>query len=212
MMQRWALVARVAAVLAVTAGVLITAIGPSTVSGLLPYFTIQSNLLYAVVALVAVIRPVRPVVKGAATLYITITGVVYHLLLANSASPFWEGPIHRNVLHAVGNQLLHTVVPLLAVVIWLLVDEHGTLRWRYAVYWLAYPLAYLAFALIRGLIVHSYPYGFVDAGAIGYGGVAVSAVGLAVGFWLLGLALCALDGLAARRTDQRRTAGNGSIS
>jgi hypothetical protein len=212
MMQRWAVVARVAAVLAVTAGVLITAIGPTTVSGLLPYFTIQSNVLYAVVALVAVIRPVRPVVKGAATLYITITGVVYHLLLANSASPFWEGPIHRNLLHAAGNQLLHTVVPLLAVVIWLLLDEHGTLRWRYAVYWLAYPLGYLAFALIRGLIVHTYPYGFVDAGAIGYGGVAVSAVGLAVAFWLLGLALCALDGSAARRTDQRRTAGNGSIS
>ncbi len=197
--MRWAVAARVAAVAAVVAGVLITAIGPSTVSGLLPYFTIQSNVLYAVVALVAAFRPVRPVLKGAATLYITITGVVYHLLLANSASPFWEGPIHRSLLHAIGNQLLHTVVPLLAVAIWLLFDEHGTLRWRYAVYWLAYPLGYLAFALLRGLVVHSYPYGFVDPGSLGYGGVALSAVGLGVVFWLLGLGLCALDRLPARR-------------
>jgi hypothetical protein len=191
--------ARLSAVLAVAAGVLITAIGPSTVSGLLPYFTIQSNVLYAVVALVAAIRPVRPVVKGAATLYITITGVVYHLLLANSASPFFQGPIHRSLLHAVGNQLLHTVVPLLAVVTWVLFDEHGTLRWRYAVYWLAYPLGYLAFALLRGLVTHTYPYGFVDPTSLGYGGVTLSAVGLGIAFWLLGLVLCALDRLPARR-------------
>src|SRR4051794_16033856 len=113
MRTRWAVGVRVAAVLAVVAGLLITAIGPSTVSGLLPYFTIQSNVLYAVVALVAAIRPVRPVLKGAATLYISITGVVYHLLLANPASPFWIGPVQRSPIHELGNQLLHTVVPLL---------------------------------------------------------------------------------------------------
>jgi hypothetical protein len=191
---------RVTAALAVVAGVLFTAFGPSTVTGLLPYFTIQSNVLYGAVALVAAFRPVRPVIKGAVTLYVAITGLVFHLLLDNSASPFWVGVIHRSVLDAIGNQLLHTVVPLLAVVIWLVLDDHGTLRWRYAAYWLAYPLGYLGFALIRGLIVHTYPYGFVDASAIGYGGVAISAVGLGVGFWLLGLLLCGLDRAAGRRS------------
>lgn len=206
MTQRWAVVVRVTAVLAVIAGVLITAIGPTTVTGLLPYFTIQSNVLYAAVALVAALRAVPPLIKGAATLYITITGVVYHLVLANPASPFWEGPLHRNALHAVGNQLLHTVVPLFAVAIWLVFDQRGQLPWRYAAYWLAYPLGYLAFALIRGLIVHTYPYGFVDAGALGYGGVALSAVALGVAFWLLGLALCALDRSPARWFRSARSA------
>jgi hypothetical protein len=199
MAGRWAVTLRATTVLAVILGVAFTAAGPTTFTGLLPYFTIQSNVLYGAVALVAIFRPVRPLIKGAATLYVAITGLVFHLVLDNPASPFWTGEIHRGPLDAIGNQLLHTVVPLLAVADLLLFDERRRLRWRYAVYWLAYPFGYLGFALLRGLVVHNYPYGFVDAGAIGYGGVAKSAVGLGVGFWLLGLALCGLDRVPLRR-------------
>lgn len=200
MVMRWAVGLRAAAVLAVFLGVAFTATGPSTVTGLLPYFTIQSNVLYGVVALIAIFRAVRPVWKGAATLYVAITGLVFHLVLDNSASPFWIGETHRGTWDAIGNQLLHTVVPLLAVADWLLFDEHRRFKWRYAAYWLAYPLGYLGFALLRGLVTHTYPYGFVDAGTIGYGGVAKSTVALGVAFWLLGLVFCALDRVAGRRS------------
>jgi hypothetical protein len=39
----------------------------------------------------------------------------------------------------------------------------------------------------------------VDPTSLGYGGVTLSAVGLGIAFWLLGLVLCALDRLPARR-------------
>ncbi|WBB69927.1 Pr6Pr family membrane protein [Micromonospora sp. WMMD812] len=202
--RRAAAALRVAIVVGVVAGILLTALGPATVTGLLPYFTIQSNVAVGLVAGYAAARAWRdrpdppPALTGAVTLYITITGVVYHLVLANPASPFAIPQPDRALGEALGNQFLHTVVPMLAIANWALVDRRGRLRPRYAAWWLAFPLGYLAFALLRGLVVHGYPYPFLDAGELGYGGVALSAAFFAVTFWLLGLLFVGADRLLAR--------------
>jgi hypothetical protein len=207
---RVAVGARLFTTLAVIAGVVLTAAGPSTLTGLLPYFTIQSNLAYGVFAGWAAVRAWRgdpgtpPGLKGAVTLYIVITGLVYHLVLANPASPFAAIDAHRTLAEAVGNQLLHTAVPLMAVLDWLIFDARGRLRWRYAAYWLAYPLGYLGFALLRGLVVDDYPYPFVDVNDLGYGGVAVTSVLFAVAFWLLGLLFVTADRLGGRKAGDPR--------
>jgi hypothetical protein len=192
---------RLLTVLAVLAGVVLTAAGPATLTGLLPYFTIQSTIAYGAFAAWAVFRgPVtRPALKGAVTLYVVITGLVYHLVLTNEASGFAMPQPDRALPEAIGNQLLHTVVPLLAVLDWLLFDERGRFRWLHALYWLAFPLGYLAFALIRGLIIGKYPYPFINVNSLGYSGVAISAVGFAVAFWILGLAFVAIDRWGGRR-------------
>lgn len=186
---------RLVAAVAVLAGIVLTASGPATVTGLLPYFTIQSNLAYGIFAAWAAFRDraTPPALKGAVTLYVAITGLVYHLVLTNPASGFAVDPVHRAPAEAIGNQLLHTVVPLLAVLDWLVFDPRGRFRWRYALYWLAFPLAYLAFALIRGLIVGRYPYPFIDVRELGYDGVSVSTAGFAAAFWILGLTFVAID-------------------
>ena len=197
---------RLVALVAVIAGVVLTAAGAATVSGLLPYFTIQSNLAYGVFAGWAALRDrVAPAaLKGAVTLYVAITGLVYHLVLTNPASGFSVGPVDRTPVEAIGNQLLHTVVPLLAVLDWLIFDQRRRFRWRYAAYWLAFPLGYLGFALVRGLITHTYPYPFIDVRELGYAGVALSAVFFAVAFWLLGLAFVAIDRLRWRAAARER--------
>ena len=199
---------RLFAVAAVIAGVVLTAAGPATITGLLPFFTIQSNVAYGVFAGWAAFRgrATPPALKGAVTLYVAITGLVYHLVLTNPASGFAVGPVQRDLPEAIGNQLLHTVVPLLAVLDWLLFDERGRFRWRYALYWLAFPLGYLAFALIRGLIVHRYPYPFIDVRDLGYDGVSISAVAFAVAFWILGLLFVAIDHAGDRLLRRRRSA------
>ncbi|SCF03155.1 FAR-17a/AIG1-like protein [Micromonospora chaiyaphumensis] len=191
--------------LCVVAGIVLTALGPATVTGLLPYFTIQSNVAVGVFAGYAAWRawqgrPEPPsALKGAVTLYITITGTVYHLVLANPASPFAMVQPDRAPGEWWGNQFLHTVVPLLAVADWALFDRRGRLRPRYAAWWLAFPIAYLAFALVRGLVVHRYPYPFLDVRQLGYGGVGFSALFFAVTFWLLGLLFVGVDRALARR-------------
>ncbi|WP_406076588.1 Pr6Pr family membrane protein [Micromonospora sp. NBC_00858] len=204
--RRAAAILRLMVVFSVLAGVVLTALGPATVTGLLPYFTIQSNLAVGALAGYAALRAWRdrpdppPALRGAVTLYITITGVVYHLVLANPASPFAMVQPDRSGGEALGNQLLHTVVPLLVVADWVLFDQRGRLRLRYAAWWLAFPLGYLGFALLRGLVVHRYPYPFLDAAELGYAGVAISAVFFAIAFWLLGLLYIGIDHTLTTRT------------
>ena len=204
---------RLLTAVAVVAGVACTAVGAATITGLLPYFTIQSNLAYGFFAAWAAYRTHRgdewtsAPLKGAVTLYVVITGLVYHLVLTNSASGFAMAAVQRDLVQAVGNQLLHTVVPLLAVLDWLLFDARGRYRWRYALYWLAFPLGYLAFALVRGLVVDRYPYPFIDAQTLGYGGVAVSTVVFAIAFWILGAIFVLIDRALAGRLRRPVRAG-----
>ncbi|TXS22183.1 hypothetical protein EAO71_25740 [Streptomyces sp. ms191] len=167
------------------------------------YFTIQSNLLLvAYFALLLVRAPGRsgsgqdwlPVVKGAVTLYILITGLVFNLLLANPASPFYVmiSETHYN-WHSV---MLHIVTPTAALLDWLVFGPKGSLAWRHALQWLGFPLLYLAFALVRGVMVTTgtrYPYPFVDVAQYGYGAVAINCVALALAFYLLGVVLVAVD-------------------
>ncbi|MFD8568693.1 Pr6Pr family membrane protein [Streptomyces sp. NPDC057694] len=175
----------------------------------LSYFTIQSNILVAVVLALSAARawsarpPLPPLVTGGTLLFICITGLVYHFVLANSSSGFsmTDDPDHvMTGWRTVSNQLLHTVTPLAVVLDWLLLTRPGLLRPRHAALWLLYPLAYFGFALIRGAIMTPgtparYPYPFLDVDAHGYPGVLTNAVVFGLAFYLLALALVALDHL-----------------
>jgi hypothetical protein len=162
--------------------------------GAFVYFTVQSSVVIAAVSAVAVFRAVPASVRGAATLYSVITGTVYHALLANPSSPFFQADPGAHTVH---NLLLHTVTPILAAVTWLVVERERVAWWLAGV-WLAYPLAYLVFALVRGAFVHEYPYPFIDLDRQHAGGVTVNSIGFTVAFFLLGLLLIGLGALLRR--------------
>ncbi|WP_144121217.1 Pr6Pr family membrane protein [Catellatospora sichuanensis] len=176
------------------AGVVLLLVDTGGGPGIAVYFTVQSNLIVAAVFGLAAFGRGGVRLRGAATLYIAITGTVYHLVLTNPASPFFTADPGADTMH---NLLLHTATPLLAAIDWLLVNRERV-RWWHAGAWLAYPLAYLAFALVRGALTGSYPYPFIDVAALGYGAVAVNAVVFSVLFFLLGLLLIGLGELARR--------------
>ncbi|MCK8677980.1 Pr6Pr family membrane protein [Streptomyces lichenis] len=167
----------------------------------LGYFTVQSNLLVALVLAVSARRawsgrrPLRPALTTAVLLYALTAGLVRHLLLSplttNGAAPGW---------HTLADQLLHTAVPLALLADWFLLTRPGGLRARHALLWLLYPAAYLAFALLRGAALSPgtparYPYPFLDVPAHGYGAVLAGALLLGALILALGLALAGLDRL-----------------
>ncbi|MDX8054780.1 Pr6Pr family membrane protein [Lentzea sp. BCCO 10_0798] len=139
------------------------------------YFTVLSNVFAAVVALLGVFSPVSAQIRGAAVLYMGTTGIVYWLLL--------RGIDVQTPAYA--NWVLHTVVPILVVVEWLLAPEK-TRRWWI---WLSFPLAYLVYTLVRGPIVDWYPYPFMDPRQNGYGAVLLTCLFVAVVFGVLALAV-----------------------
>ncbi len=140
------------------------------------YFTILSNtfgvciLLYAVAASQPTSRGLD-LGRGAATLCLAIVGVVFSLLLAN---------LESNVIPWV-NIVLHYIMPTAIVLDWLIDPPQTTLTARDALSWLSLPIAYIMYTLVRGALVHWYPYPFLDVDKIGYVSVATyCAVFLAV--------------------------------
>lgn len=149
------------------------------------YFTIESNLLAAFVFLWLAARPGAPrsttteLVRGGAVVYMTVTGVVFSVLLANT-----------NVDTAIPwvNDVVHEVMPIVVVADWLIDPPAMRLSIRQGLWWLAYPAAWLAYSLIKGPIVGKYPYPFVDPANGGYGSVAAYCAAILVGMTVVCLA------------------------
>ncbi|GES11226.1 Pr6Pr family membrane protein [Acrocarpospora macrocephala] len=194
---------RLVVVAAAVIGMVYTWIALDSPLNPLVLFTVQSNLLLAGYYFWRVVsrRPASAEVKGAVTLYIVITGLVWHFLRMGGASPFERLSLSGLGL---GNFLLHYVTPVMAVIDWLVFDRIAPRpRWVAALLWLVYPVAYMVFALVRGVLLPAgawkrYPYPFLDVDRFGYGGVALMALALAVCFALLGCGLIALHRLVKR--------------
>ena len=159
------------------------------------YFTVLSNCAATVTlgyggAATLLGRPGVPdLVRGAVTLYMVITGLVYAVALSDAET----GMLHWT------NTVLHQVMPLVLLADWLLLPPARRLRWSGAARWLAFPALYLLYTLLRGPHVHWYPYPFLDPRPHGYGHVAVSSV-------LVTLAFLAVAALLAWAGNLRRPA------
>jgi hypothetical protein len=147
------------------------------------FFTVDSNLIVGGTTALLAIRPDRTSVtfrtfRLIGLVAITVTGVVYHVALASI--------FDLDGIDQLGNQLVHTVVPLLTVLGWLMFGPRGQLSRRIAWLSLLFPVGWLAFTLIRGAVIHWYPYPFIDVAAIGYAKAALNSFWVAL--LLLGLA------------------------
>ena len=145
------------------------------------YFTIQSNLFTAFVFLWIGINAVhkgtehsRYLVRGAAVLYMTITGIVYGLLLSG---------LHAQLQTTIPwvNIVLHRLVPMIMIIDWIIDPSGLDLTFRDALVWLVYPFAWLGYTMVRGLLIGWYPYPFLEPTQPG--GI-VSVVGYIVGITL----------------------------
>ena len=152
------------------------------------FFTIQSNVIAAVVLLIgAIALPAASLgwdlLRGGAAIFMILTGVIYNTLLVGL-----EGALQTTDPWA--NDLLHRVMPVVMLLDFLIVPLAHRVTWRQGLVWTVYPLLYLAYTLIRGPIVDWYPYPFLDPRRDGgYPRVALMCVAILIGFvvvvWLL---------------------------
>ncbi|MEV0462703.1 Pr6Pr family membrane protein [Nocardia tengchongensis] len=162
------------------------------------YFTIQSNILGLIVLVVGGLKDPAgrrwQVLRGAATLYLTITLIIYAVLLADIDVQLTERWI---------NDTLHRVIPIVLIADWLLVAAAMKPTVKLILGWLIYPLAYGAYTLVRGPFADWYPYPFIDPREQGYGALTIGLVVMAVVFAILGVIVAALNGLVPKAVARR---------
>lgn len=164
---------------------------------LLTFFTVLTNLMMALCYVAAATRWSwldwwnRPFARGLTAGSIAMVSVYYIFFLSGLES--FTGI--DNVL----NIYMHYVAPWLFVLWWLLTPEHGSLRFADIPRMLLYPLIYLVVVMVRGALVHEYPYPILNVDRLGYGQVAIGCLGMLAGFVAIYAIAIAVDRWLGRR-------------
>lgn len=168
-------------ILSATIGTIISAIstidafmGGSTV---FMYFTIQSNILIALVCLTElcfIILKKKPnrvwhIIKFVSTIAITLTGLVFSFILA---------PTMGIAAWSFANILTHVIVPISAIIDFFVVENYASYKYKDIVYVIIPPVLYAIYASIGYALnwkfskTTNYPYFFLnwgsEAGAFGF--------------------------------------------
>jgi hypothetical protein len=131
------------------------------------YFTITSCLLTGLALVLSGLRVLRnqdetkflTLFRLTMAASMVIVGVIYNALLADAA------PDPRDVGYdwpVLPNQMLHTYMPILVLLEWLLTRTALPLKLKSAFWVLVYPLSWLAFAITRGFVTGWWAYWFID--------------------------------------------------
>jgi hypothetical protein len=144
------------------------------------YFTIESNLFAAAILLMSAYLLIhskkrsheQEMLRGAATLYMVTTGIIYGLLLSKAKVQITLPWV---------NDVLHRLFPLVMLFDWLYDKPTHKITARQSLLWLVFPVIYLMYSLIHGPLAHHwYPYPFIDVSQHGYLKVLISSLFIAV--------------------------------
>lgn len=167
-------------------------LGSLNVINYFAFFTNLSNVLAGFVLIISAVYLLRSrkasvrddLIRGAATLYMAVTGVIYVTLLINE---------DLGLLMPWVNIVLHFIMPIVVVADWLYQPPRTKLVPKQILLWLIFPFLFLVYTLVRGPIVHWYPYPFLNPDKVGgYGGVALYSLVVLVAFFVLGWLLVKL--------------------
>ena len=166
---------------------------PARLADLLSYFTIWSQIVVGVVMTLLYLNPDRRgkvlrIMRLDSIMMITVTGVVYNLLLGPKFPPVG--------LSKYSSLFEHTLTPLITIVVFLFFGPRGWFTLKALGSALLLPIAYVFYTLIRGAFLNSYPYGFFDVVTNGYAfvltfvlGILAAALIVTALFWLIDVGL-----------------------
>jgi hypothetical protein len=163
--------------------------GGFSLTNFFSFFTNLSNLFAAIILILGAIYLIKrreptvkdDIIRGTSVACMALVGMVFSVLLRD---------VDLGHLLPWVNILLHYIMPIVIVIDWLYQPPKNKLKLGQIVYWLIFPLLYLAYSIIRGAILGFYAYPFFNpAKSGGYGGVALYCIAIAATFfffsWLL---------------------------
>lgn len=166
------------------------------------YFTILTNMLVALSFTLALIAPhsrsgiffTKPATLTAITVYISVVGIIYNVILRSLWQPAG--------LQLLVDELLHTINPIFFILFWLFFVHKSDIRWKSIWSWMLYPALYCIYSLVRGSFSGFYPYPFMDVDVLGYNKVFINIIFIVVFFLLLSFGLVYLVKANAKRLDR----------
>lgn len=183
-----------------------------SVTNFFSFFTIESNVLGAVVLLIGAALLVTrtgedphwfTVLRAIAVTYLATTGIVYNLLLRGIELP-------QGATLPWSNEVLHVVAPAWLVLDWLLAPGRAALGWKAIWGIIAFPIVWALYTLVRGPFTPNevlgepfwYPYPFLNPNlsANGYLSVAFYVVLIAAVIGLAGAAVIWVSRRGQRRS------------
>ncbi|MGB6867589.1 MAG: Pr6Pr family membrane protein [Candidatus Aminicenantaceae bacterium] len=167
-------------------------------------FTIQTNLLILLFWTISLIyfnkdkEPffLRPAVKGAIAVYITLIFLSYEFILGGLRG--LEGS------EFILSLIWHYVIPPAFVVDYLLYTKRKSIRFGYIGYWMIYPLCYSIYLSISGFIYHNYLYSFQNVEQLGLTRVLIYGFGQLLFFAFLGFIYVLLNRRLPGHISKRR--------
>ena len=159
------------------------------------YFTNWSNLVVCISLTALFLAPARAggvftTLRNSGLFMITMTGILYHLLIAPYANPeSWN---------ALTSLFEHYITPVTTVAVWVIVGPRGRFTMRETLRIYALPLTWIAFALVRGAVQGVYPYGFLNVATLGYPAVLTLVVEILIAGYVIALLFAAIDRLLSR--------------
>ena len=145
------------------------------------YFTIQTSLIAAVVLAVSGMRELRGVAdtkalnlaKLSVSSYAIVVAVVYNALLRGT-EVLPGDPDYGYDWPVLPNEILHVWAPIFIVLDFALTKTRTKLKFKQIFWILVFPMAWLAFTIIRGILTDWWAYWFLNPNLeAGVGGVAV---------------------------------------
>lgn len=185
-------------IISLLAGILLNVVHTTSISAILSYYTLQSNIVCLVMFLGIIIAIILKndyrtsniyyLLKGGSIIVILITGITYQIALA-------PNNFHMDVSYAIqterywANLLVHIISPVLVLLDYVLFDEKGNFKYYYPIIWLFLPLSYVIYVYsysARGGSFYGiggsrdFAYIFLDYNQIGYMGVLKSIIIIAL--------------------------------
>ena len=176
-------------IISLLAGILLNVVHTTSISAILSYYTLQSNMIclavfIGIMVMIVLKKDYRSddryyILKGAVVMAILVTAITYQVALAPNGFQMDISYTMRPERYW-ANLLVHVISPMLVLLDYVLFDKKGKFKYKYPVIWLCIPWGYVIYVYIYNALggrffgiggSKEYAYKFLDYKQIGYLGV-----------------------------------------
>ena len=187
--EKFSVIFKLLVIMSLLAGILLNVVHTTSISAILSYYTLQSNIVCLIMFLGIIIAMMSKnnyrtnniyyLLKGGTIMAILITGITYQIALAPN-NFYMDISYTMRTERYWANLLVHVISPILVLLDYVLFDEKGNFKYYYPIIWLFLPLSYVIYVYsysARGGSFYGiggsreFAYIFLDYNKIGYSGV-----------------------------------------